>query len=130
MSARTGYRLVDEPRPSPLSKLALPPLLVFMVATFFQPWGYLLIVFNAIALNGPQRNREIGFALVPFPVYFGALEALETAVRGDVMTASQADYLFVLAIAIGLASAAFAFISQHRTFELRRYLQQMGGYSG
>ena len=102
------YRLIDEPRPNFLSRMAIPPLLAFLAATFFQPWGYLLLVYNAIALNGPQRNREIAFSLLPFPLFYGALE---------------------LAVGIGLASAAFAFISQSRTFELRRYLAELGGHS-
>jgi hypothetical protein len=129
VSEALQYRLIDEPRPSALSKLALPPLLAFMVATFFQPWGYFLIVFNAIALNGPQRNQEIGYALAPLLVYYGALETLDRAVRSGTLTINQAHYLFVVAIGLGLASAAFAFISQARTFELRRYLNQLGGYA-
>ena len=124
------YRLIDEPRPNFLSRMAIPPLLSFLAATFFQPWGYLLLVYNAIALNGPQRNREVGFALLPFPLYFGALAALDLLVRSATLTVNQAHYFFVVAVGIGLASAAFAFISQSRTFELRRYLAQLGGRSG
>ena len=127
MSGAIGYRLIDEPRPSALSKLALPPLLAFMVATFFQPWGYLLIAFNAIALNGPQRNREIGFALAPIPVYFASLALLGGQVWSRTLTVSQASYLLVVAVGLGLVSAAFAFVSQARTFELRSYLKQLGG---
>lgn len=118
------YRLVDEPRPGLLSKLALPPLLVFILATFFQPWGYLLIVFNALALNGPRRNREIGYALAPFPIYFGSLVLLDAAVRLGLLAAPPANYLFVATIGLGLALAAFAFVSQEATFQLRRYLNQ------
>lgn len=121
------YRLVDEPRPWLLSRLALPPLLVFMAAFFFNPWGYLLIALNAIALNGPRRNREIAFSLLPFPIHFGALLILDAVVRGGAMSVGQAHYLFVLAIGIGLACAAFAYVSQAQAFELRQYLAQSGG---
>jgi hypothetical protein len=121
------YRLIDEPRPSKLSKIALPPFLVFMVAAFFQPWGFLLIALNAVALNGPKRNREIACALAPIPLYFLALVLLGGLINGGTMTVGQAGYALVAAVGLGLASAAFAYVSQARTFELRRYLSQLRG---
>ena len=129
MSDPFRYRVIDEPRPSPLARIALPPMLVFLAATFFQPWGFLLIVFNAIALNGTHRNREILLALAPFPIHFGALEALDRVVASGALTVPQAQYGFVAAIGIGFVSAAFAYVSQERTFQLRRYLEQLRGYS-
>ena len=126
MSDSLRYRLIDEPRPGPLQRLALPPLLVFLIGTFFLPWGLLLVAANAVALNGPMRNREIGFALIPIPIYFGALEALDAVVRGGLLTVDQAHYFFVAAIGIGLIFVAIAYVSQHQTAELRRYLKQQG----
>ena len=130
MSDALRYRLVDEPRPSVLSKVALPPLLVFMVATFFQPWGYLLIVFNAIALNGPGRDKEIGLALAPIPIYFASLAWLGALVRDGALTVNRANYVFAAAVGVGLVLAAFAYISQARTFELRRFLSYLSGNAG
>ena len=129
MSDPFRYRLIDEPRPSPLARVALPPILVFLVATFFQPWGFLLIVFNAVALNGPHRNREILLALSPLPIYFGAREILGRMTGAGTLTAAQADYWFVGAIGVGFVFAAFAYVSQERTFQLRRYLQPLRGSS-
>ena len=124
MSDALRYRLVDEPRPGPLQRFALPPLLVFLAATFFMPWGMLLVAANAVALNGPRRNREIVFSIVPILIYFAALAALDTIVRAGAIEVNQAHYLFVAAIGTGLVFAAMAFVSQHQTAELRRYLQQ------
>jgi hypothetical protein len=118
------YRIVDEPRPGVLQRFALPPMLVFIVATVFLPWGCLVIAVNAIALNGPHRNREIVFAILPIAIYFGALVALDLVVRAGLLAVSQANYLFVAAIGIGLVFAAFAFVSQDRTADLRQYLRQ------
>lgn len=126
MSDSLRYRLIDEPRQGPLQRLALPPLLVFLVGTFFLPWGLLLVAANAVALNGPHRNREIGFAIIPILIYFGALKALDAIVRGRVLSIDQAHYLFVAAIGLGLVFVAIAYISQHQTAELRRYLRQQG----
>ena len=129
MSDPYRYRLVDEPRPSALARLALPPMLAFIAATLFQPWGFLLIVYNAIALNGPFRNREVLLALAPFPIYFGGLELLDRIVRADALSIDQARYLFIAAIGVGFVFAAFAYVSQERTYQLRRYLEQLRGWS-
>ncbi len=120
------YRLIDEPRPGPLQRLALPPLLVFLIGTFFLPWGLLLVAANAVALNGPQRNREVLFALIPIAVYYGALEVLDALVRRAVLSVDQAHYFFVAAIGAGLIFVAIAYVSQHQTAELRRYIRQQG----
>lgn len=123
MSDRLRYRLVDEPRPGRLQRFALPPLLVFIVGVFFLPWGLLLIALNAIALNGPHRNREIGFAVIPIVIYFAALQALDMAVRADLLAVNQAHYFFVAAIGVGLVFAASAHVSQDLAAQLRRYLR-------
>lgn len=127
MSEALRYRIVDEPRPNFLSKLALPPLLAFLVATFFQPWGFLLLAFNAIALNGPYRNRELVLSLIPIAIYFGSMEVLDMIIDAGILRFRTALYLFVTAIGAGLACAAFAFISQSNTFELRRYFAESRG---
>ena len=120
------YRLIDEPRPGPLQRLALPPLLVFLLGTIFLPWGLLLVAANAFALNGPQRNREIVFAIIPILVWFGALEMLDALFRGGALSADLADYFFVAGIGLGLVFVAVAYVSQHQTAELRRYLRHQG----
>jgi hypothetical protein len=118
------YRLVDEPRPGLFQRFALPPLLVFILATFFMPWGLLLVAANTVALNGPNRNREILFAGIPILIYFAAVAALDSSVRAGLLGVSQANYAFVAAIGIGLVFVAKAYVSQHQTAELRRYLRQ------
>lgn len=124
MSDALRYRLVDEPRPSFLQKIALPPLLVFLVGQYFLPWGLLLVAVNAVALNGPHRNREIAFAVIPILIYFASLIALNLSVRNGLITDNLAQYLFVLAIGVGLMFIATAFVSQERTAALRQYLRQ------
>ena len=120
------YRLIDEPRPGPLQRLALPPLLVFLIGTFFLPWGLLLVAANAVALNGPQRNREVLFSIIPIAIYFAAIEVLDALVRRDMLSVDQAHYFFIAAIGLGLVLVAIAYVSQHQTAELRRYIGQQG----
>ena len=124
MSDALRYRLIDEPREGPLQRLALPPFLVFIVATFFTPWGFLLVALNAIALDGPQRNREIGLTALALWVYFTARIALGSAIRAGLLEARQAVYVFEAAVGLALVCLAFAYVSQYRTAQLRQYLRQ------
>jgi hypothetical protein len=123
------YRVMDEPLPSRFARFALPPTLVFIVATLFQPWGFLLLAVNALALNGPFRNREILLSLAPLPLYFGALELLGRMLTAGLVSLTFGRYCFVLAIGITLIFGAFAYISEEKTFQLRRYLSQLRGYA-
>lgn len=124
MSDALRYRIIDEPRPGPFQRFALPPVLVFLVGNFFLPWGWLLIAANALALNGPHRNREIAFAAIPIAVYFGAMEALDWSLMNSFLNIHTASYLFVLAIGCGMVFAATAYVSQDQTAQLRRYLSK------
>ena len=126
MSDALRYRPIDEPREGVLQRYPLPPFLVFIVATFFTPWGFLLVAGNAIALGGPHRYREIALAGLGILVYFAALAALNRAVHADLLEVNQALYVFEAAVGLALVCLAFAYVSQHRTAELRRYLRQQG----
>lgn len=118
------YMIADEPRAGSLSRFTLPPLLVFMAATFFQPWGYLLIALNAMLLNGPKRNREIALSLGAVAVYYLGIAVFNLSIDAGLLSVFYARYLFVLVVGLGLILAAFAYISQAETDELRRYLSQ------
>ena len=118
------YRLIDEPREGPLQRLALPPFLVFLAATFFTPWGFVLVALNAIAIGGPARNREIGLTGLALLVYFASRIALGLAVRAGLVEMRPAIYVFEAAVGVALVCLAFAYVSQHRAAELRQYLRQ------
>lgn len=126
MSDALRYRLIDEPREGVLQRYFLPPILVFIVATFFTPWGFALVAGNAIAVGGPHRNREIGLAGLAIFVYFASLFALNRAVRAGLLQVNQALYVFEAAIGLSLVCLAFAYVSQYRAAELRNYLRQKG----
>jgi hypothetical protein len=124
LSDALRYRLIDEPREGPLQRLALPPLLVFIVATFFTPWGFVLIALNAVALGGPARNREIALAGLALLIYFASRIALGLAVRAGLVELRPAVYVFEAAVGVALVCLAFAYVSQHRAAELRQYLRR------
>jgi len=117
-----GYRIIDEPRSGPLQRFALPPLLVFLVGNFFLPWGWLLIAANAIALNGPHRNREIALSMAAIGLYWLGIAALNLLGNSGLIDLQYARYAFVFVLGAGLACAAWAFVSQEQTHQLRKYL--------
>ena len=123
MSDALRYRIVDEPRPGPLQRFALPPLLLFLIGNFFLPWGWLLIAANAVALNGPKRNREIAFAALSIGIYFAAVAVLDWLLLADALAMNHASYLFAVVIGAGLVLTATAYVSQDQTAQLRRYLR-------
>ena len=123
MSDALRYRIVDEPRPGPLQRFALPPLLLFLVGNFFLPWGWLLIAANAVALNGPKRNREIAFTALSIGIYFLAVAVLDWLLQANALATNHASYLFALVIGAGLVLTATAYVSQAETTQLRRYLR-------
>lgn len=124
MSDPLRYRPVDEPAPGPLRRFALPPLLVFMAALFFTPWGLLLIAANAVTLGGAERRREIVCALAAFGTYFLVQFALVAAIDAGLIALRPATYLMVLGIGGAFVFACFAYVSQARTAALRRYLAE------
>lgn len=124
MSDALRYRIIDEPRPGPLQRFALPPLLVFLAGNFFLPWGWLLVAANAVALNGPKRNREIAFAALSVGIYFAAAAVLDRLLLADAVAMNHANYLFVVAVGAGLVLIATAYVSQEETSQLRRYLRR------
>ncbi len=120
------YQLIDEPRGGPLSKIVLPPILMFIGATLLLPWGFLLITANAIALNGPNRNREVLLSLGAMGCYYGSIALLDMAVRAGLLAVNQAHYFFVGGVGFGLCLLAFAYVSQQQAFDLRIYLRGLG----
>ena len=91
-----------------------------------QPWGYLFVGLNAITLNGPNRNREIGLSLSGLGAYFAALICLNLAVQAGFLQSALASYLFVAGVGFSMVLIAFAFVSQSQAYNLRSYLQSLG----
>ena len=63
--AEGAYRIIDEPAPSALSRLAVNPFWIVLVGMLLSRWQALALlwfVFNGFALNSPTKLREIGWA--------------------------------------------------------------------
>jgi len=117
------YRIIDEPRPGGLERFALPPLLIFIVGNLLLPWGWLLFVWNALALNGPQRNREIAYTALAVGIYHAAALLLDNLIAAEIISVAPARYLFIAAVGLGFIFIARAYVSQAEMNELRTYLR-------
>lgn len=124
MSDALGYRLIDEPKLGALQRFGMPPLLVFLVGNFFLPWSWLLVALNAVLLGGPNRNREIALSFAAIVIYWLGIFTLDALIAEQVIQVSAARYAFVIVISAGLCCAAWAYVSQERTWQLRKYLSQ------
>jgi hypothetical protein len=71
------YQICDEPKPSALTRFAIPPLLLMPITIFlavaFSPLFWLLPAANAMLLNGVHKWREAAFSLLSLVVFVGGL---------------------------------------------------------
>ncbi|KAF1053421.1 MAG: hypothetical protein GAK43_01419 [Stenotrophomonas maltophilia] len=65
MSRESAYRLLDEPRPGRLARMAVEPLWPLLSMMLAGSWlGLPWFVFNSLAVGSPTRKREILVALL------------------------------------------------------------------
>ncbi len=118
----TSYRIVDEPKPSPLSKWAVNPFWPFLALMLGGAGvGFAWFAFNAFAMGSATRVREwllVGAAFVGSALLAGL--GMFLMLRGVLDTESIA-YAGTLLIIYKLAIGYFLHFSQARSFELFEY---------
>jgi len=119
------YRIIDEAAPGPLSRYAVNPFFPFLLVMLLGSLGFVAFIANAVALNGPQRVREITICVVAIAVI--ALARLEVVIllNNGTLPNGSASYVFTLLTALRLAFGYFVFVSQAETHELRKYLRSL-----
>jgi hypothetical protein len=128
--AEGAYRIIDEPAPSALSRLAVNPFWIVLVGMLLSRWQALALlwfVFNGFALNSPTKLREIGWAagaLVIALAIRGPLPALLQDGLGLATFISTWPYIHILAIALLLTAMYRLFLYQYGSYQLFRYLRE------
>lgn len=127
----SAYSIIDEPRPGPLKRFAMNPMLPFLGYMLFMPVGAALFVLNALALRGRTMAWEIGFALGGLALFsrFWLLEpALNAAMDAGWLSLTTFEawsfsikYLMLLPLAVGLWLGYKVFIWQSATYEIHTY---------
>jgi hypothetical protein len=117
--ARTRYRILDEPEPSTLAKLAVSPtwpLLALMLAGAWLalPW----FAFNGIALGSPSRRRELALAAAGLAGAAALGVGLLLLVGAGLLPGRALPYLLLVPIAWKLGIGYAIYSLQGETFQL------------
>src|SRR5687768_9918757 len=74
-----SYKIIDEPAPTAISRVAVNPVWIFLASLFGGAGiGLLWFALNAFAISSASRMRELGFVcvgLVGTPLIFATLSA-------------------------------------------------------
>jgi hypothetical protein len=135
--AASGYRIVDEPAPSALGRLAVNPFWIVIVGMFGPPLlagvvpePHLLVLLwfavNSIAVSSPTRRAELlwialGVAIIAAFYDLPERLVLSDAIGRDTMNASL-PYLWILRSAVILTVLYRLFLYQIGPYHLYRYL--------
>ncbi len=125
-----AYRIIDEPAPSALSRLAVNPFWIVLAGMLLSRWQALALmwfVVNGFALNSPTKLREI--------IWAGAALGLALAVRGPLpgllhgsigrdAFAAYWPYIHILIIAMLLTAVYRLYLYQFGSYQLFRYLRE------
>jgi len=135
--ATGGYRIIDEPVPSALSRFIANPFLMMIVAMVAPPflaqtipYPHLLVLawfaFNSFALGSPTRAREIAWIIAGCVLVLGFLDLLMLIHNLRLVTPeflkAAAAYLWILHSAALLAVYYRLFLYQQGPYQLHRYL--------
>ncbi|MEW5850635.1 MAG: hypothetical protein AB2A00_17750 [Myxococcota bacterium] len=122
MSALSGYRIVDEPRPTGLAAHVCNPmwvLLASMVAGLWlsAPW----FIFNAFAMGSSSRVREALWVVAAPVASLTLLFLLVVARRAELLPSWAVPYCMVVIITTKLGLAYRVFQLQQQGYALHQY---------
>lgn len=80
------YTIIDEPRPTRLSRLVVNPFLILVSFVLLQGINSLWFLFNTFAMKSPTRWKEVRLVAVWFGI--GVVIAIGIAVGFDMATGS------------------------------------------
>lgn len=118
----SSYQIIDEPQGGKLSHTTVDPmwpLLGFMLGGALFSWLWSAI--NSIALNSPNRNRElftIGVAISVFIAMYAGLGALMT---NGLVDGINPEYIKVAIISVELIFCYKLYLMQRGSFDIYEY---------
>jgi hypothetical protein len=116
------YRILDEPRPGALARLAVNPLWPLLAVMFGGTWiSWPWFVVNAFAVGSPTRWRETALAAAGFAGTAALFVGLVLLDARGVFGASGLAYAGVGLVVWKLAVSYWLYVLQGRTFALFEY---------
>jgi hypothetical protein len=114
-----SYKIIDEPAPSAVSRLAVNPVWIFLASLFGGAGiGLLWFAINAFAISSASRKRElvyVGIGLAGTPVILATLSAL---MNMGWLGQSLVPYLHLILTGFQLLVVYGLHLSQHKSYEL------------
>jgi hypothetical protein len=123
------YQIIDEPRPSPLSRFIVNPFW-FLLAGMLLPSFILLaaagFALNALALRGPTWKAELLWLAGVAVIVLGFVPAVAQLIDAGLIARADfprvAPYLAILHSATTLAVMFRVFLYQSPSYQLAKYL--------
>ncbi len=117
------YKIIDEPTPSPISRLATNPMWPLLAVMLASPiFGWIWFVVNSIAIGSPTKLKEFLMACVGviflsvFYIYLGSLNQ-----SGDSGISEYIDYIRLAGVIVSISISYYLFVAQQQPFGLYEY---------
>jgi hypothetical protein len=126
-----AYRIIDEPAPSALSRLAVNPFWI-MLAGMLLPsrWQALAVIWfvvNSFALNSTTKMKEICWAAGALAIALAGREPLQQFLDDQIGRAALIaywPYIHIVVIAMLLTAMYRLYLYQYGSYQLFRYLNE------
>jgi hypothetical protein len=118
----SGYQIADEPKPSPLARLAVNPLFPFLAVMLGGVWiAWPWFAFNSFAIGSPTRKREIAWLVGGILLALLLTAAVFVSVGLGALPVSGVPYAMLVITVVKLAVLYAVFLLQSRTIEIYQY---------
>jgi hypothetical protein len=127
-----GYRIIDEPAPSALSRFAVNPFVIILAAMALSLWQAQAIAlawfgFNSLALNSSTKVKEIAWAAGALVLALAELRPLPVLVYASIgrdAFIAYWPYVHIVVIAVLLTAMYRLYLYQFGSYQLFRYLNE------
>jgi hypothetical protein len=125
-----GYRIIDEPAPSALSRLAVNPfwiMLAGMLLPGLQALAIVWFVVNGFALNSTTKVKEMCWAAGALAIALARRGPLQRLLDEQIVSAaliSYRPYIHIVVIAVLLTAMYRLYLYQHGAYQLFQYLKE------
>lgn len=122
MSAVSGYRIADEPRPGARAHLAVNPIWPFFGFMFGGTWlSWPWFILNGFIIGSPTRKKEIGLTVVGLVGAVALFLLFGVLLQAEVLTPEAGPYalLVMMLWKIGITYGLYSL--QAKTFDIYEY---------
>lgn len=121
------YQIIDEPKPSGLSKLTVNPMWIlfgYMIGGSIFSWIWFAL--NGQALNGANIKKERVTLLVGVVLLFLSYAALGYLIQSDLLLKNLLDYYKLAIVVMELTICYRLYLYQQSTYGVFEYFEQKG----